>query len=474
MESGQRRKSSTAALATIALAALLLLAPASASALSAGMRISNLGSEPLKLTAVTTQGPAPVFEESDNAPLRPRKGTTLLPGEELHVEIARSILLGDGRRVELTFTRAPAQGKRGGTFQVFLREDGLKSCHEIVGAYPCHIDGDRILILDPPGSRNILDAKELQAQADALQRLCTDQNDCSFDAEKRFQASTPSRVLGRVVNNCLDEPTEQTIRVEEKVGKTNSVALEYSVKLSFMKIVETELVLKYKHERLDENTFSQDVKVPIKADSKAWVKGTAPVIRDEGTFELKLGNTVWVIENVYFDAPDPSRYGDYVIDSKHLSPEEHRAVCTHEVGGIVSSHASTVRTVHMGSSGANLMVGGAESNDFQGRGGHDMLRGGVGHDHLHGGGGGDSIRGGAGEDDLYGGPGDDYLTDASGPTIVHTGAAGEQGRDTVDVLDGHGDDIVFCETPRSVVFADKGDQIRGDCARVETVRPPAS
>jgi len=44
------------------------------------------------------------------------------------------------------------------------------------------------------------------------------------------------------------------------------------------------------------------------------------------------------------------------------------------------------------------------------------------------------------------------------------------GRDEVDVRDGRGDDTVVCGSPRSVVVADRGDEVGSRCGRV-VVRP---
>jgi Ca2+-binding RTX toxin-like protein len=130
---------------------------------------------------------------------------------------------------------------------------------------------------------------------------------------------------------------------------------------------------------------------------------------------------------------------------------------------------------HVGSGGHDRMVGGPESNTMRGLGGNDTiggaggddrLFGGAGDDRLSGGTGDDRLSGGPGPDALDGGPGSDTMIDTSGPTVVRTGTSTGGGRDDVDVRDGRGDDTVTCDTRRTRVVADPGDQILGHCGSV--------
>jgi hypothetical protein len=212
----------------------------------------------------------------------------------------------------------------------------------------------------------------------------------------------------------------------------------------------------------------QDIEVPIPAYTTAWVAGTAPVIRDTGTFTLQLGQTEWIIKNVYFDSPDPDHKGHYVADEHLLDQAEKKALCTGKepTEGPVATSAANVQISSAGTNGADLLRGYGESNTIRGLGGDDVIIGGSGHDTLFGGGGDDTINGGAGEDTLNGGSGADRITDRSGPTVVYTGANTGSGNDVVDVRDGKGDDTVHCETTSTVVIADPGDEIDGTCGKV--------
>src|SRR6185437_8169299 len=205
-----------------------------------------------------------------------------------------------------------------------------------------------------------------------------------------------------------------------------------------------------------------------------WVTDRAPVIRDTGKYTLTLGNTEWVIKNVYFDSPNPALKGIFGTRYKVMNEAEKKQ-CIEEGekgpdGGegkkLTAVSAAVVTTFEKGSGNADLMRGYGESNEFRGLAGNDMLIGGGGHDTLFGGGGNDWINGGQGEDTINGGPGADHIVDLSGPTIVNTGTDNTSEPDYVDVRDGKGDDVVVCESSNSVVIADRRDQVDGECGRV--------
>lgn len=110
-----------------------------------------------------------------------------------------------------------------------------------------------------------------------------------------------------------------------------------------------------------------------------------------------------------------------------------------------------------GGSGSDRLWGNAGRDIMMGRSGNDMPNGGPGHDILIG---------GAGADTLIGGPGSDWMFDSKGPTVVRTGRHTGKGTDVVNVRDGRGDDVVYCESGKTLVYADRGDRIVGHCGRI--------
>jgi hypothetical protein len=335
------------------------------------------------------------------------------------------------------------------------------------------------MFLEPPGSQHVVDSGDIQGQAKALRALCTEAFGCEFEPQKTFEAETPSTVYGNTVTNCAEEggpDVDTTITVADTVKTSNSVGIDVETSVKFFKIFQVAITLKYKHERTDSHEFKQGVHVIVEPEHVGWIDITAPVIRDIGEFTLNLGNTKWIVKNVAFDTPDPNpaRSGNFAADYEKMTSEQYKAACPHKRKGVsgaplthlVPTSAALVRTASDGTGAADLLRGGPESNTLRGLGGHDLIRGGGGHDTLLGGAGRDLIKGGPGEDTIDGGAGSDRIDDSAGPTIVQTGANAGPGVDRVDVADGQGDDSVQCDTPRTTVIVDPGDEVSGPCGQV--------
>lgn len=95
-----------------------------------------------------------------------------------------------------------------------------------------------------------------------------------------------------------------------------------------------------------------------------------------------------------------------------------------------------------GTSGDDILAGGAGNDDIEGGRGNDLISGGGGHDEIDGGRGRDTLRGGAGNDDLDGDSGRDRLS-------------GGRGNDTLD--GGRGNDLLSGGLGSDVFVFDRGD-----------------
>jgi hypothetical protein len=461
------RKRGAFVLSMFVVGVAMLAGGATAQARTTGAHIFNLTGAELKLSEIikySEEGGAKVWAESP-----PHVGQVLRSGEELHIEIERPII--SQRTVTLKFT---AQGIG---VTIFLEDGEYPECH-VSGPLQCKVEGGRVELLEPPGSVHVVNAENLQDQARALKTLCTDANECEFVPQKTLETFTPQIVYGKTVTNCAEKGgpmVETEISAATTVTTSNSVGLSAKAAFDVFEIFQLAITLKYEHKRSESEEFKQAVKVKVEPETVGWVDITAPVIRDTGEFKLKLGNTEWKIQNVFFDSPDTrgTRPGNFAADYEHLTPEQYKAECPHKrtgsgvpLEGPKSTSAALVQTESKGTSSADLMPGGSESNTLEGFGGHDLLRGGAGDDTLLGGSGRDFIKGGPGEDTIDGGPGPDRIDDNSGPTVVSTGANTGPGVDRVDVADGQGDDIVNCTTPQTTVIVDAGDQVEGQCGQV--------
>lgn len=79
-----------------------------------------------------------------------------------------------------------------------------------------------------------------------------------------------------------------------------------------------------------------------------------------------------------------------------------------------------------GTSGRDVLLGGARSDRLLGLGGDELLRGGGGSDELRGGAGADRLEGGDGDDVLRGGPGADLLQGGSGVDVLIGGPGADR------------------------------------------------
>lgn len=458
-------RAKTIAVVAGSMALLALLPAASASARTRGFTIYNLTSQDLRVTEVTefaTPADEPVFEQGS---IKPRKGMVLQPGEKFHYELENPF----------SYTRRAIIDLEGGgtSFHIWSDNYFATRCSASGGGRRCSLsdNGNKLVFLDPPGTVNVIGPNELQEQAKVLKELCTPENDCGYEPLKRFKTRTAGNALGSAVVNCGKSEVKTKLTVSEKFGITNSVGIEAETGVNFFDLFKAKVTVKYKIEISEEREFAQDVEANVEPRSVAWVTVGVPVIRDLGDFTLHLGNTVWKLEGVSFDSPNPDKnvQGEYIVNQSELPKEQFDAKCKNVPPGsdpIVKGTAANIATHDHGSAAADLMVGGPESNTLHGHGGHDVIRGGGGEDRLLGGGGDDAIKGGPGADVLSGGSGADRIEDVSGPTVVHTGDDAGPARDRVDVADGRADDVVTCQTSLSTVYADPGDKVGDRCGRV--------
>jgi uncharacterized repeat protein (TIGR01451 family) len=118
------------------------------------------------------------------------------------------------------------------------------------------------------------------------------------------------------------------------------------------------------------------------------------------------------------------------------------------------------RDLLRGREGNDCLWGGEGADVLDGDGGDDSLWGGDGRDRLFGGSGNDRVLGGAKGDELHGATGEDQLFAGSGRDRVWGGP----GNDTISARDGSRD-VIDCGAGLDRVTADRRDRLRG-CERV--------
>ena len=478
-------------------AVLALTLPGAASAATRGFHVYNFSSYELKLTKVTkTEFGRPAPDCDDCVESAPVVGSVLKPGEPYQDwEVVWNVSSNDkGARAEYDVMDDRVKV---GTMNLSMDVDTYANdsyCQITIGT--CKAEGQTITVLDPAGTKHEIGPNKAAEQFHALKDLCSESNlaTCTFTPTKRSPGPAeptlraPKHIVGHAVANCTEDPQRSKRTFEDNYVQTNSVevAVGASFEINFaIGKAGGSIKTTYGHEWTTEHKFSEEESLDVRPGDLAWVTDEAPIIRDTGDYELKLGNTTWTLRGVYFDSPDPVGEGIFAKDARKLSPEEYAVECPHkEKSGLARAPLSLVRLQSRGSGEPNLFLGGPEANTMHGHNGNDVLRGGSGPDRLFGGRGNDILVGGAGNDVLNGGPGndrlnggpgrdvlnggagDDTITDRRGPTIVRTGTNTARGWDRVNVQDGRGDDIVICGSRRTIVRVDLGDRVKGHCGRV--------
>ena len=169
-----------------------------------------------------------------------------------------------------------------------------------------------------------------------------------------------------------------------------------------------------------------------------------------GRFAMDSAGNVTVADGLLIDL----RAAKYATRSPSASP-------TTRAPPPISTSTSSITDVLgenvTGDGRDNYMVGGAESDTFNGVGGNDLLLGGGGADTLSGGLGNDTLLGGAGSGDiLLGGDGNDWLDGGAGADTMTGGAGndvfvfpkGEANGDVIMDFFGHGNAAWRFDRPR--------------------------
>jgi hypothetical protein len=467
----------TVAVVAVAAAALCLVTAGTASARSTGTWISNFSGSTLRLMEIKQSGHAPVFEESSTAPPVPLKGSFLRPGQTQHVEIEYKPL--NYKRATFVYGVVNADGTVTKAYEAVAAYAGEDECARVATDLQCRVDGTKITLLDKPGSTVEVGPNgsvEAEEQAYLLKQLCTKATSCSFESTSHLKLNLPTKATGNAVGNCKsDEKIHKAIEVEDTESQTNSLGISYTEEFNFFGLAKSSVTAKYGHEWTTKHSFKESVDADVKPESVGFIMFAAPIVRDVGTFDLRLANTHIIVTGVRFDSPDPEGVGRFTVQERGMSEAELAAECPFNLRKLTPALAKlSPAALHLsrtGTKGPNLLLGGPESNTMKGLAGNDIVRGDSGNDTLVGGGGLDSLNGGPGDDTLLGGAGADRLVDTSGPTKVNTGPNGSLAPDYVDVRDGSDDDTVRCENSNSYVVADPGDSVSGDCGVV--VRPAA-
>jgi hypothetical protein len=446
--------------------ALSLWGAASASARTNGFWIYNLTSDPLKLIAVKWHGYA---DNGRGHPEPPEVGEVLAPGlPPRHIEIYDQG--GDIQSsVALTYSALGPDDPRRTITLTLIDHDSSGDEKATCEGSPEFLQCERVHkpfygkmgIVEPPGTDRSAPADNPQKQAEVLRNLCTRTNlageshenafvECEFTPEPS-EIFGPFHAVGYRYANC-DRSNDKTVRTQyaDRVVVTNSLGLERGPETDTI-FERARAGAKYANRQswLEEHLFRYSPDLTIPPGHLGWAVASNPLLRHKGDFRLHIGNTTWVLRDVYFDTPYP-RSGSRLIRPKietktePLSAEQRAKLCDSgsSNAGLVRVAARYATIPQRGTRRAAAHYGGRESTTVIALARNDIVRGGAGDDTLFG---------GPGNDVIYGGQGSDRIVDTSGPAVVYSGAGGSSGRDfctwSRSRSDGATGQGPFCESP---------------------------
>lgn len=276
-----------------------------------GFDIRNLSSHTITLTAIDSPG------RGDGAPYL---GTVLRPGESLHYE--KVWWFAGTPQTKLTFADSDGTGTVR-LFQVELWVDSFLKTPSImmpngdgkIGNLEVQGLGytsQNATFVDTFGTSITVPEADKQRQADLLNRLCAGgEASCTF----RSTASQPgpslvSRKASEV--NRFAEPLPVTVSDVFTFTASSSVEATLSAKMTLFGLVDTTLSAKYGKTWSEGRTSTISRTFKVSPGHRGYVEVHQPTTRQFGDFTVTMGNTVWHLNNVYFDIPDMGKTPDVV------------------------------------------------------------------------------------------------------------------------------------------------------------------
>ena len=177
-----------------------------------------------------------------------------------------------------------------------------------------------LYLLDPPGTTITIPSEQGQEQADVLNQLAESKLvDFSFTPTSFVDTAwTDWKLASNPVLNESTSPVDKTITVTTTQSTTTTLKLSASIKAKVFEVVEISVAAEYSEAWTDTYTFSESVKFTAQPGEKAFIETRQPVKRVIGDYTVQMGNTTWILKDVYFDFPDPDRFMEYKVKTTQI------------------------------------------------------------------------------------------------------------------------------------------------------------
>lgn len=270
-----------------------------------GFDVINASSRPVTLLKYREHGIGQVTQA-------PAVEAVLQPGEVHHFEVVY-YFLGFGQ-ANPTYV-----GANGLAWDIHLGVDGVgiptTSCAPGGGAQctPPKWTGwnQQVVLMDVAGTTVDIPSGQGQAQAEVLNRLCAGGGvaSCSFISRRQESTYAKDRLIWDYTTQESAAKLSETI--ESVNSSSQSVEVGVSAGVNIKKIVSIELTTKYSREWTESLKVSRKIEMTVPPWTQKQLYAEHPVTRYTGDFTLTMGNTTWVLRDVYFDQPDANRATRY-------------------------------------------------------------------------------------------------------------------------------------------------------------------
>ncbi len=280
-----------------------------------GFQVYNLSSQPITLTKFLTDGKVQAGG--------PGVGTVIAPGSYVDFEV---IVYGfKNNLVEPVFSVPTASAPIDVVLENVNTTRHIARCGS--GGDQCAALGDyRVALMDPPGTVITLDANQnSQAQqiGQTLSDLCgSAMATCNFTATSELLTHDKLKQYGNGLENQTSNPiilkTTTTRTVTESIQDSVQIQIQNVEKAIFEKVT-VQVQVKFQHTWTEAKTFSQEIDATVDPGYGVQIWTSDPIYRDYGNFTLKMGNTTWNLNNIYFDSARPGGTSTYVVTQTKLA-----------------------------------------------------------------------------------------------------------------------------------------------------------
>ena len=287
-----------------------------------GFNVYNLSSKPI--TFVKTDG--------DKPDSTPPVGSVIAPGQIAHFELTYHLFKVDEVRAWFS---DPDGNWYAATMKV-VGTEGAKvvSCAAKV-AGTCNPvtwqDAATVRLLDVPGTEIVVDPSptpgENDEQSRILNQLCYEGSaaTCTFTAERQELRSADPKQVSSVVKNEMEIPLKRTVETTDTVTNSDNLQITGKASVKVGALVNLELSVAWGHTWTTTHTYTEKLEITVPAHEMSIVYGEAPLYRNYGDFALHMGNTTWILRNVYFDSPNPTGLPVYSVRSFPIPPQDSAA-----------------------------------------------------------------------------------------------------------------------------------------------------